>query len=114
MPEYRTTTRRDWIEIVVRLASMFVIIFAGLALLGPANIVFMPLVFIGSLVWIILWHTRTFGYRCSNCEQDFEISALQNLAGPHYPDLKGRGWKILKCPHCLKISRAQVLRKVVG
>jgi DNA-directed RNA polymerase subunit RPC12/RpoP len=110
MKRYRSTTAADWVEVILRLVIMFTVIFAGLVLLGPVNILLLPIVFVLALAWIILWHTRTFAYRCSNCSQTFEITAWQNLLGPHFPDAQGRGWKILKCPSCGARARAEVIR----
>jgi hypothetical protein len=110
MAAYRETNRKDWTDIIIRLALMFLVMFAVGALLGPANLLLWPVVLLGPLFWIILWHTRNFAYRCRNCDNTFEISFWQNMLTPHSPDGKGGGWKYVKCPRCKNWSRAQVLR----
>jgi hypothetical protein len=114
MTEYRRNNRKDWIDIIIRLVLMFLWMFAGIVLLGPANLFLWPIVFLIPLIWIILWHTRSFAYRCQNCGTTFEISFWHNMLTPHSPDGKGGGWKYVKCPACLKWTRAEVLRIVRG
>jgi predicted RNA-binding Zn-ribbon protein involved in translation (DUF1610 family) len=94
----------------MRLALVVLVMLSGMALLGPALLFLWPVVFLGPLAWLILWHTRNFAYRCRNCGNSFEISFWHNALTPHSPDGKGGGVKYVKCPSCGKWSLAQVLR----
>jgi hypothetical protein len=114
MAEYRKTNWRDWADIIVRLVLMFLAMFVGAALLGPPNLYLWPIPSLVPIVWIILWHTRNFAYRCQNCGHAFEISFWHNMVSPHSPDGKGGGWKYVKCPRCKEWTGAEVLRIVSG
>jgi uncharacterized membrane protein len=112
MAEYRKTNRKDWTGIILRLVVMFLVMFTGVALLGPGLLFLWPVVFLVPLGWIILWHTLSFAYRCLNCRHTFEISFWHNMLTPHSPDGRGGGWKYVRCPHCKDWTKAEVLRIV--
>jgi hypothetical protein len=65
----------------------------------------------GGLFLLVMWHNRTFAYRCKTCDSSFEISALVNFVSPHGVSRNGKGWKLLKCPHCGDWTRAEVVKK---
>jgi hypothetical protein len=112
MAKYRKTNRKDWADIIFRLALMFLAMFVGVTLLGPANLFLWPIPFLVPIAWIIFWHTRNFAYRCQNCGHTFEVSFWHNMLTPHSPDGKGGGWKYVKCSRCQEWARAEVLRIV--
>jgi hypothetical protein len=63
MTEYRQTNWKDWTDIFIHLVLMFLAMFVGAVLVGPANLFHWPVVFLAPLVWIIHWHTCSFAYR---------------------------------------------------
>ncbi len=65
---------------------------------------------VGALLLVVTWHTRTFAYRCRNCDNEFAISAPLDFISPHAFDFSG-GWKLLRCPRCGRWTRAHVIRK---
>lgn len=62
---------------------------------------------------IVAWHTTKYGYRCSSCGHDFEISFLRNLTSPHVPTEDG-GQKYLRCPGCNEKAWARIVVKTEG
>jgi DNA-directed RNA polymerase subunit RPC12/RpoP len=75
---------------------------AGFAIYG--------IVVLTSLLVLVGWHAQTFAYQCANCGGEFEITFWRDLISPHGPRKDG-GWKLLRCPHCEKWSRAKIIPK---
>jgi len=73
------------------------------------TVVLLVIVAIGLLL-LVLWHARTFGYRCRNCSNEFEVSLLVDFVSPHGLGFGG-SWKFLRCPKCGRWTRAFVVRK---
>jgi DNA-directed RNA polymerase subunit RPC12/RpoP len=73
-------------------------------------IVVLLLIIAIGLALLVLWHARTFGYRCRSCGNEFEISLLVDFISPHGLGFGG-GWKLLRCPKCGRWTRAFVIRK---
>ena len=53
------------------------------------------ILFIG-LIMVIYWSTKNFIWKCSNCNNTFEITWKQNLLGMNM----GVNEKLLYCPYC--------------
>jgi DNA-directed RNA polymerase subunit RPC12/RpoP len=111
MPEYRDIQKRDWIATFSRLGLFVAVLVAGAIWLAPEFYILFLVLGAASLLLLVLWHNRTFAYRCSNCGDEFEISALRNFLSPHGPDAEG-GWKYLKCPACRAWNRARLVKKI--
>jgi DNA-directed RNA polymerase subunit RPC12/RpoP len=111
MPEYRDTQKRDWLITTLYLVIFVALLTAGSMLLLPDYSTIFLLLGVVGLLALVLWHNRTFAYRCSRCGNEFETSALRNFLSPHGIDSEG-GWKFLKCPNCKNWSRARVIKKL--
>ncbi|MFU8773543.1 MAG: hypothetical protein ACNA8H_14135 [Anaerolineales bacterium] len=111
MSDYRNTQKKDWM-ITAGLLMLFIsLLVVGAIWLVPQYFILFLVLGIASIILLVLWHNRTFAYRCSNCENEFEISALVNFLSPHGIDKEG-GWKYLKCPKCKTRNRARVIARV--
>lgn len=73
-------------------------------------IVVLFVVVVIGLPLLVLWHARTFGYRCRSCGNEFEISVPADFISPHGLGFGG-SWKLLRCPKCRRWTRAFVVRK---
>jgi hypothetical protein len=111
MPEYRQTQKSDWVVTISLLGLFVALLLAGSIWLAPQYFVLFLLLGASALILLVLWHNRTFAYRCSACGGAFEISALRNFLSPHGIDTEG-GWKYLKCPICKAWSRARIVKKI--
>jgi len=69
-------------------------------------------VFVAVVVALLAWSTYYFGYRCSNCGNEFEVSVWTNLYTPHLGMTMGSARKYLKCPNCGQWEWDAVLKKV--
>lgn len=97
-------------------ALLYAVAFAAVAIIGvtlflssrsiPEFVVLVVLV--GGLPFLVVWHARTFAYRCRNCGHEFEISPWVDLISPHGLGKEG-GWKYLRCPKCGQRTRAAVI-----
>jgi DNA-directed RNA polymerase subunit RPC12/RpoP len=113
MTEFREPSSRDWKTTILYIA-VFVAVLAicGLFLLswkGPVGFILWCVIALTSLLLLVNWHARTFGYRCGNCGYEFQVSTLVDLVSPH--GWTEGGWKLLRCPRCGRWTRAEVLTK---
>jgi DNA-directed RNA polymerase subunit RPC12/RpoP len=111
MSGYRETNKSDWIITIILLVFYIVLVIAISVWLAPQYMILSILLGAIGLLLLVLWHNRTFAYRCSSCGNEFEISALLNFFSPHGIDNEG-GWKYLKCPSCKIWRRARVIKKL--
>jgi DNA-directed RNA polymerase subunit RPC12/RpoP len=112
---YENVTGREWARTALYLAGGMLLIVTAAIFLFAINRV------IGVILWFILigvvlaalvsWHTKTYAYQCKQCGEQFEISPVTNFISPQGVGKDG-AWKYLKCPHCNKQERAEVLKKV--
>lgn len=72
--------------------------------------VFVLVAVVAGVALLVVWHARTFGYRCRRCGNEFTISAALDFISPHGLWLDG-GWKVLRCPRCHRWIRARVIRR---
>jgi hypothetical protein len=108
MTHYKDVTGKDWAVTLGLIAVYLTATVVGTMLMPSVGFV---LVAAGGLFLLVRWHNRTYAYQCSACAQRFEISTLTNFLSPHGVSLKGRGWKLLKCPHCQEWTRASIVKK---
>jgi DNA-directed RNA polymerase subunit RPC12/RpoP len=65
---------------------------------------------VAAVLVLVVWHARTFAYRCRRCGNEFAISAALDFVMPQGLWSEG-GWKLLRCPRCHHWTRARVIRK---
>ena len=111
---FRPAASRDWINTLARLAIYIFLIVSGAIIILPYYpVVWFVLVLAGLLI-LVRWHNNSFGFKCSKCGNEFEISTFLNFISPHGLGLgkEGKyGWKWLRCPQCKRFSAAKVLKK---
>jgi hypothetical protein len=108
MNPYRPVTSKDW-ALTLALIGLYLIAMLAAVVLLPGLGFFIAA--LGGLFLLVIWHNHTFAYRCKTCDSTFEISALVNFVSPHGISRNGKGWKLLKCPHCASWGRAEVVKK---
>ena len=106
--KYRETTRLDFIQTSIILALFVMAIVAIFWFTAPDELLIGIFLVLGCLILLVRWHTRTFGYKCLSCGNEFSIPVWKNFISPQGIG-KGGGWKLLKCPSCHKWSRAHVM-----
>jgi DNA-directed RNA polymerase subunit RPC12/RpoP len=65
-----------------------------------------PVIFVITVVFQTFM-SRNFDYQCGNCGERFSPSPLAAAIAPH----RFGGLKLLRCPHCGKVTWASALRK---
>lgn len=113
--QYKETSSRDWVKTSVLVFLLVLAIAAGGVLLLP-SFWYVWLAIVGiSILLLVVWHSRSFAYRCPKCGTTFEISALTDFITPQGMgrDENGHvyGWKYLKCPGCQRRERAVVVSR---
>jgi len=108
---YEDPSRKDWVKGIAVIAVYVAAISLGAFLLLPDWWYLWLIGVAGGLVSIVGWHTKSYAYRCRNCGREFEISFLTNLVAPHGIDKEG-AWEWLKCPHCRKRGRANIIKMI--
>lgn len=111
MVKLREPNKSDAILTMVLVAVFIIGIVAILYMSWPKDILAGCILVAGCLLLLIRWHSRTFGYRCANCDEDFEISMLKDLFSFQGVNKQG-SWKYLKCPNCGLRTTARELTKV--
>ncbi len=114
MQGYRETTGRDWANTGLRVVVFVAVVAAGAYFLLPIYWYVWAALVLGALLLLVSWHSRTFAYRCPECQSEFEVSALVDFVSPQGVgrDEQGRvsGWKLLRCPVCRRFRKALVVR----
>jgi predicted RNA-binding Zn-ribbon protein involved in translation (DUF1610 family) len=103
--KYWDVTRKDWSRTSILLLLFVAVTGLSSILLLTEHWYFWFLIVAGSLVLLVVWHTKNFAYLCPGCGQIFEISTIDDLLGPNGVDKK-----YLKCPKCGKRSWAEILK----
>ncbi|MFA5867828.1 MAG: hypothetical protein WC891_07720 [Actinomycetota bacterium] len=111
MVKLREPNKSDAIQTFILVGIFLVGIIAILAMSWPENMLTGGILVAGCLLLLVRWHARTFGYRCANCDEDFEISMLKDLFSFQGVNKSG-SWKYLKCPNCGQRTTARELTKV--
>ncbi len=110
--KYREPAKADWKKTALYLVVYIAAIGSGAFLLLPLGVVgafVWAVVVLGGLFLLVRWHSRSVAYRCAHCGNEFEVSLLTDLISPH--GIGNGGWKYLKCPRCIRRTRANVLVK---
>ncbi|RJX29321.1 MAG: hypothetical protein C4554_00805 [Dethiobacter sp.] len=101
-----------WLKTFFYVLVYIILLVAGghflLPLKSTGVILWMLLAIIG-LILLVRWHARCFSYRCSDCGHIFHISPLGDFLS--LQGVTRGGWKYLRCPHCRKKIKAQVISK---
>jgi DNA-directed RNA polymerase subunit RPC12/RpoP len=95
-------TKANWTNVTVRILLVTTTLAISAYLMA---LIFWPIGFIawliigvgGMLFFIVRQHARNSVYRCVECSNEFNISALADFFSPHTPNSK-----YLKCPKCYK------------
>jgi hypothetical protein len=106
---YQEPNKEDWVKGILAIVLYVLVISVSAFLLLVEYWYLWLLIVFGGLAIIVNWHTKSYAYRCRNCESEFKISFLANLTAPHGID-KGGGWSWLKCPKCRGRHRATVIK----
>ncbi len=113
--QYEEVKASDWVRTALYVAIGMLIIVAGaMFLLDISRVIggILLLVLAGVvLATLVMWHTKTFAYRCTKCGEEFSISPLKDFLSPQGVSSRG-GWKYLTCPRCHTRERAEVIKKV--
>lgn len=90
-------TRKDQIiTYVLQMTVLAILVLSGFFVLEQFGFILWLVIIIISISLLVLWHSSTRGYRCSNCGHEFEITFWQDLPSVHYFHQS----KMLKCPKC--------------
>lgn len=79
---YREITNKDWLRVGLILLSFIAVITIFSILLLPEYRQLWLLTVAGSVILLVVWHTKNFAYRCSECGEVFEISPAVNALSP--------------------------------
>ncbi len=111
---YEDTKPSDWGRTALYVAIGVLAIVAGaMFLLDISRVIGGVLVLVLAgvvLATLVMWHSKTFAYRCTRCGEEFSISPLKDFVSPQGVGAKG-GWKYLRCPRCNTRERAEVIKK---
>ena len=107
---FREVNTGDWIKSILYTLIIVGIIVWGAFLMIPDGYLSLFVASVAILLFsLVVWHARTFGYRCEKCSNEFTISAFTDLISPSGINKSG-GWKYLKCPKCGQRSKATVVK----
>lgn len=106
MAQYQDLTPRDRMVGYSILGIGCVALIAAALLVGKEHPLWFVGVAVAVLAALVVWHTRTFGYRCPSCGAQFEVSALRNFLAPNSAQSK-----YLTCPVCKRKDWAKVVAK---
>jgi DNA-directed RNA polymerase subunit RPC12/RpoP len=105
--EYRDPQRRDAILTTAWIiAAGGAVIIAGLftRYIGITGFVAIAVL---SLFLLVRWMAASWGYRCLNCGEVFQLSMLSQFTAVNIGDER-----IVRCPRCGKRNPARTLRKI--
>ena len=97
--------------VVLFVAIITVTAFVLTSIYWPSGFIFWLIIVFVGVVLLVNWHAKTFKYKCKECGNEFEVSALKDFISPHGVNRNGSGWKYLKCPKCKKRSRVNIIKK---
>jgi DNA-directed RNA polymerase subunit RPC12/RpoP len=103
--KYWEVTERDWGKTSMLLLLFVTVVSLSSVFLLTEHWYFWFLIVVVGLLSLVIWHTKSFAYRCPRCGKIFEISIIEDLIGPNSVDRK-----YLKCPDCRKRSWAEIFK----
>lgn len=116
MTKFQETGRRDWIVTIFLITLSILAIAFGSFLLFSAIWYLWPIFVTIIILILVRWHSKTYGYRCTKCGEEFGLSFLTELVSAHgiskEDDGTYYGWYYLRCPKCQERSKAIVIKKL--
>ncbi|MCP4897800.1 MAG: hypothetical protein GY906_12580 [bacterium] len=98
-------------------STAYLLVLAGVFIITSAAAFYLPeywpiwaAIAVVVVITLVVWHNRSFDYRCKYCNTTFAISVWRNLRSAHVPTETG-GEKYLCCPACSINDWAQIVRK---
>jgi DNA-directed RNA polymerase subunit RPC12/RpoP len=113
MARFEDVTKEDQKNALIIVVVFTLIILVSALLLLPLGFwyLWVPIFVVGVAI-LLVWSTYSFGYRCSNCGNEFDVSMLTSFYTPHLGMTVGGARKYLKCPRCGQWEWDIVLKKV--
>jgi DNA-directed RNA polymerase subunit RPC12/RpoP len=114
---YVERTRYDWFGTIWKLATFVAIVLFAIFVIYPWR-GFLPtlLVIVLGLWTYVRLITRSTGYVCGKCGKAFQVPTTVNFftqsAVGKNPDGTYYSYKNLTCPHCGKMSKARLVKRV--
>jgi DNA-directed RNA polymerase subunit RPC12/RpoP len=114
---YVERTRYDWFSTLWKLAAFVAIALFAILVIYPWRGFFPTFVLIVLGLWMyVRLMTRTSGYVCGKCGKAFQVPTTVNFftqssVGKN-PDGTYYSYKNLTCPHCGKMSKARLVKRV--
>lgn len=99
-------TGRDSLNVLLFIVAYAAAVVGGAFLFLPGLWYLWALTIIVGLYLLLLWQTAAFGYRCSNCGNEFTIGMAANFTA-----VNAFSRRYVRCPACGKRSWADVLKK---
>jgi DNA-directed RNA polymerase subunit RPC12/RpoP len=112
MVKLREPTKSDAIQTGIVITIFIAAIVVIMYLSYPDNTLAGIVLVAGCLLFLVRWHSRTFGYRCANCDEDFAIPLWKDLFSFQGFNKTG-SWKYLKCPNCGQRTKARELTRTI-
>ena len=93
---------------ILLLLALTIIVLSGLYILEQYGFLIYLLIVMLTNASLILWHSKTRGYRCKNCGHEFEINFWNDLISAH-----SFKQKMLRCPdfHCKGYATELVIKR---
>ena len=93
----KTQSKDRIISILFGALALIILIVSGFFVLEEHGLIPFLVIFVATISALVLWHSRSRGYQCSNCGHEFEISFWQDL-----PTINSIFFmkKMLRCPAC--------------
>lgn len=117
MARYVERTSHDWFGTIWKLAIFVGVVLFAILVMYPWK-GFLPtfiLILLGLWMYISLV-SRTSGYLCAKCGKAFQVPTTVNFftqsAVGKNPDGTYYSYKNLTCPHCGKMSKARLVKRV--
>jgi len=98
-------------SVVFGIVVLVTIIVSGFFVLEEYGLVPYLIILIATISALVLWHSRTRGYQCTNCTHEFEISFWRGLPTIHSIFFEK---KMATCPACKFRGYATELVKVTS
>lgn len=116
MARYRPTDHRDWLHILGMIVFLGIGFTVALAWVRPHKGTAYAIVVIFLLVYaVVAWFSRGYGYRCTSCKHEFQVSPMKNFFSMSSVGKRKDGtyyaYKWMVCPKCGKRTKALVLKK---
>jgi DNA-directed RNA polymerase subunit RPC12/RpoP len=107
----------DWFSTIWRLALMLAVVLLAVFVVYPWKGLGYTAVLVVLGLWVeVLLYSRATGYVCAKCGKAFQVPTTVNFftqsAVGKNPDGTYYSYKNLTCPHCGKMSKARLVKRV--